>query len=123
MKYVLNKCYGGFGLSTEAFEWLMKEKDWKVAGYNDEGNYADPTAPITDSGSDSFGGRYYLKDNYQLEVRCNPDLVECIETLGEKANGMCADLQVVDCPLGPTEGIEIDEYDGIESLQTIPDRW
>jgi len=32
-KIIINKCYGGFGLSDEAYEWLMKNKGWRVTEY------------------------------------------------------------------------------------------
>lgn len=118
MKYVLNKCFGGFGLSNEAFEWLKNNKGW-IQGetYKDECDFY----------STGYGGRnkYYMKgiNDSELEFRCREDLVECVETLGDAANGSCASLSIVNCPMEPSSGIEIDEYDGIESIQTIPDRW
>ena len=43
-----------------------------------------------------------------------PRLVECVETLGTKANGRFAELHVVEIP----DDVDwfIDEYDGIESI-------
>ncbi len=117
MKYVINLCFGGFGLSDKAFEWLEKHKGWKKGvTYEDDCDFY-----LSESG---FGGKYYMKRNdYELDFRCNPDLVECVETLGDAANNMCAELGVVECPYGPDDGIEIHEYDGSENLQTIPERW
>lgn len=117
MKYVLNHCFGGFGLSDEAFEWLIKEKNWKVGKEGAE-------TQIGKFDRQSFGSNYYLTpSSHDLEFRSNPDLVECVETLGEKANGFAADLGITECPYGPDDDIEIDEYDGQESLQSIPERW
>ena len=46
--------------------------------------------------------------------RNDPRLVECVETLGDKANGDSARLHVVEIP----DDVDwyIDEYDGIESI-------
>lgn len=40
MKVVINKCYGGFGLSKEAYEYLGL--DWDGYGYKYDNNRADP---------------------------------------------------------------------------------
>lgn len=54
-------------------------------------------------------------DSYEeghAAVRRHPDLVQCVEELGEDANGPCAELAVIEIP----DGVEyiIDEYDGME---------
>lgn len=58
-------------------------------------------------GWDGYGFKY--KDN-----RTDPKLVECVETLGDIANGLFAELKVVEIP----DDIEwdIDEYDGLERI-------
>jgi hypothetical protein len=123
MKYVINKCCGGFGISNEAFEWLIENKNWKLTEYNKSGHgYKDPTAKIVKCDKFTSLGKYYLiRSNSDLSMRCDPDIVECVETLGKKANGRCADLDIVECPLPPDSNIlEISEYDGIETLQSVP---
>jgi hypothetical protein len=40
MKVVINKCYGGFGLSKEAYEYLGL--DWDGYGYKYDDNRTDP---------------------------------------------------------------------------------
>ena len=123
-KYVLNGCYGGFGLSDEAFKWLIDNKGWTTTKEEDE---EDNTAQIWIVADSDFTNmsRYHANcpSDYSLEFRSNPDLVECVESLGKKANGFCAELYIVECPHGPNDGIEIDEYDVQESLQSIPERW
>jgi len=52
------------------------------------------------------------------EQRSNPDLIEVIERLGEKANGTCARLAIEDIP--DNSRYEIEEYDGMESV--VPPR-
>lgn len=69
MKVVINKCFGGFGLSDKAVDWLTAK------GVDD-------------------AGAYTFDDD-----RSNPLLVECVETLGDaEASGTCAKLKVVEVP-------------------------
>lgn len=68
MKIVINRQFGGFQLSREAYEFLGIDYD----GYG-------------------FEYRDYDK-------RTDPKLVECVERLGEKASGMLANLKVVIIP-------------------------
>jgi len=53
--------------------------------------------------------------------RTDPKLIECVEKLGDKANGSCAKLRVIEIP----DGIdyEIDEYDGFESVEEKHRSW
>ena len=93
-KVVYNGCYGGFGLSKEASEYLNKHCGTKI----------DP----------EYG---YIDEN---EVpRHHKGLVEVVELMGEKANGFCAKLKIaeIDNPM-----YRIDEYDGFESVET-PDTY
>ena len=93
MKVAYNACFGGFGLSDEACELLSKAKGKKVDIYDFSGD----------------------------EFRSDPDLIKVIEDLGDKANGMCADLQIEDIPDGAS--FEIDEYDGSESVVPPRQSW
>ena len=88
MKVVINRCYGGFGLSKDAYEFLGKEWD----GYG-----------------------------FASIERTDPKLVECVETLGNKANGRFAELKVVEIP----DDImwEISEYDGAETIEEVHRTW
>ena len=53
--------------------------------------------------------------------RADPKLVECVETLGERANGMCADLKVLDIP--DDVEWEIQEYGGREWIAEKHRTW
>lgn len=71
MKVVINKCYGGFGLSEDAYEYLGLKWDGYGWAYSD------------------------------YDKRTAPELVECVETLGSKvASGYWARLEVVEVPDG-----------------------
>jgi hypothetical protein len=69
MKIVINKCYGGFGLSEEAVKLYLEKK-----GIPDE-----------------------VIDTSEIE-RDDPVLVEVVEELGILASGKYAEVEVVDIP-------------------------
>lgn len=54
-------------------------------------------------------------------VRNDPKLVECVEKLGEEANGVYAELKVVEIP--DDVNWEIGEYDGLEWVEEVHRRW
>lgn len=89
MKVVINKCYGGYSLSKEAYEFLGLE--WDDLGYR------------------------YCYD------RADEKLVRCVETLGEAANGIYADLKIVEIP--DDVDWEIEDYDGIERIVEVHRAW
>jgi len=105
-KVVYNNCYGGFGLSKDAVllgRKLSGNPKWGGACLK-----GDEYAPGKYMDRDYSGG-----DNLD---RHDPILVEVVEQLGKKANGMCASLVIVDIPKGTP--YRIDEYDGNESVET-----
>jgi len=123
MKVVINSCFGGFGLSTEACEWLIKHKKWKVTEFNEEGTYKNPKADLCLTGEKqgTFLEKYYLVQDDE-EIRTNKDLIECIETIGsKKASGYCASLKIIKIP--DNIEYEIDEYDGNESIHEKHNSW
>lgn len=75
MKVVINRCCGFFRLSKKAYKFLGRK--WDGIGY---GRF-----PDVDYSLDS-------------ESRGDPELVKCVETLGDKANGCDAKLKVVEIP-------------------------
>lgn len=121
MKVVINKCYGGFGLSHAAI--------MKYAEYKDTPLWVEPSDP------GSPWNFYYTQDPATLtpegkndaffdtdDIRRNdPVLVRVVEELGEEANGECAELQIVTIP----DGIdwEIEEYDGREWVSECHQTW
>jgi hypothetical protein len=44
--------------------------------------------------------------------RNDPKLIECIEKLGDNANGSCAELEIIEIP--DNIDWQIEEYDGME---------
>ena len=54
-------------------------------------------------------------DDLEDIKRHDPLLIECIETLGKKANGSCADIAIKEID---SNWYRIQEYDGIEWIET-----
>ena len=92
MKVVINRCYGGYCLSQEAVDLYFKRTN-----------------------------RQYPEYLYSEISRDDPILVKIVEELGEKANGICAKLKIVDIP----DDVEyvIEEYDGMEIIAEKHRTW
>ena len=113
MKVIVNRCYGGFGISDAACEWLMKNRGYTLGDGEKDENWS--TCNIVTYG---IGHKYSListPDGTRAHsdiFRAHPDLLSVVEALGKDANGMCADLEVVDVP----DDVDwcIGEYDGKE---------
>lgn len=105
---VYNACYGGFSLSDEAHEAYLLRKD----------------IPFTKAES-PYGRSHFYRDEDGVCIdsrdipRDDPVLVEIVTELGSKANGECARLQ--SCYLSAGTCYRIDDYDGMESVNTRDD--
>ena len=106
MKVVINRCYGGFGLSFEACKLIAKRKGWTLA-------------------TDDWGNDYWLVDKQRMDYydldRTDLDLVAAVEELGENACGYAADLKIVSIP----DDVKwfIHEYDGMEVIREEHRSW
>lgn len=135
MKVVINKCYGGFGLSRAGIEKYAEIKGIKIYPYLDK-YVKDRNIQIDDPQADFWLHWTKIeptKDNYKelsandnyfsyLEIeRTDPALVQVVEELGERANGRHANLKVIDIPDGVD--YEIDEYDGLEHIAESHRTW
>ena len=102
MKIVINNCHGGFGLSEEATELYAKYKGLDLRKEEKNTNSVLP--------SDYYvGGEWF---NYRHIDRNDVALVRVVQELGEKADGFCSKLKLVDIPTDVQWTIE--EYDGME---------
>lgn len=63
----------------------------------------------------------YLDLRMFSEDRTNPLLLQIVEELGDKADGSCASLKIIDIP--DDMEYEIEEYDGKEWVSEIHNRW
>lgn len=142
MELVVNKCYGGFGISVEALKLLVirgaacvsthtpkkyyggeTRKDWSEKWERDFEKYKN----IGDGFKAHPDGFNLYKDGIlygferDYELRTDKDLIEVVRLLGDSANGMFAELKIVDIP----DGInwEIDDYDGIETVREAHRTW
>ncbi len=118
MRLVLNKCFGGFQLSNEAYEWLIKNKGWKVTTYTKDGRgYVNEKAQLVKADRSSLGHKYWLvNDKADIEFRTSHDLIAVVEALGDKVNTNVSRLQIIEVPKNVVNPY-IDEYDGVETLR------
>lgn len=137
MKVILNKCFGGFSVSQEAYELYAKKKGIELFAYKLEIVSGKPIYKKTDTGNSiftitftkDFGDYIELSDDdfdkYYLGLdeshREDPVLIEVVEELGERANSPFSKLVVVDIPDGME--YEIDDYDGVETLHQKVETW
>ena len=119
MKIVINKCYGGFGLSEAVYLRLIELGVPVVTEYKGV-----ESITVLDSGTDT-GGHWY---RYSLlggdQIRTDPRLVQAVEELhtrGVDVNSPYADLEVIEIP----DGIdwEIYEHDGMEHIAECHRSW
>ena len=110
-KVVINTCYGGFGLSNEAFEELLNRKGiefekapCKTEFRGKENDYWHKGRVGEDDG--------YLWYYQFAEDRADPDLVAIVEKFGHNANSWASDLKIVEIP----DDVDwyVEEYDGSE---------
>lgn len=146
MKIVINKCYGGFGLSDEAYEKLIEwgvpvRKYIKEARDPETGLYKNEPLndgeiifdrELTPPGEDGFNDTYWkfkgksristrYWDTWTRDSRAHLLIIRVVEELGEKANGWAAELKVVEIPDGTD--YEIGEYDGREHIAERHRTW
>ena len=140
MKVVINRCFGGFGLSHEAvmryFEikgitvypeqgknywklwtyWTVKPED-RIESKEDEDFYK---MPIEDRAA--YNKAHSEQTIYERDIERNdPALVQAVEELGDKANGAHAELAVVEIP--DDVDYRIEEYDGREHIAEAHRTW
>lgn len=142
MKVVINRCFGGYGLSKEACQryWDIKgqqvwiEHDTK---FKSMGLFTVWLVPPEERLESKEGEAFYVMSMderraynekhseqtwYYRDVdRSDPILIQVIEELGIAANGSHAELVIVDIP----DDVEwhIDEYDGLEHVAENHRSW
>ena len=108
VKVVINRCFGGFGLSGEAMAMYAKLRGW--------------TRCTTDLGID-----YLLNGRGEKIIpphgirRDDPFLIEVVEALGENSWGDYAELKIVEVP----DDVDwyVEEYDGLEHIAERHRTW
>lgn len=138
MKLVVNRCYGGFGLSDKAVEMVMNRKGLNCFRYKQtKSKYIDGAEEYTrlNPPCNNMFVHYQTKDlgqttnnlpnetywYYGTLERDDSDLIAVVEKLGKEASGLCACLEVVEIP--DDVEWEIDDYDGIETIHEVHRSW
>lgn len=146
MKIVINKCYGGFGLSNAAEDALIG-KCSHIELVEPIEYYGGPGSQFYEANKDRFGPDHW-REAYERDLenskephtitrfhdgkvicdshcddanRTCPELVKVVEAMGQAANGQFAKLRVVEIP--DSAEYEISEYDGIESIHEVHRVW
>ena len=106
MTLIVNKRYGGFGLSDEAKEMYLDLKGIKYKISRED---------------HIWGKEYVYKDsgepiNFHSIPRNDPDLILVVKKLKDKANNRWSKLELVDIPDSFEDNWEIIEYDGLETV-------
>ena len=128
---VVNKCYGGFGISYKAVMRYAELKGIKVYAFYEphignkigmvkynpklaERHHCIHYCKSKEYNSKKYFGIYDIK-------RDDPILVQVVKELKEEANGECAKLEIVEIP----DNIEweIEEYDGQELVSEKHRTW
>lgn len=137
MKIIVNRCFGGFGLSPKAISEYLKlkgkechfykqdygKKVYRKISTEDASSY--DTSLTKDLGQevsanwDDINPYYFYYNNIE---RNDPDLVKVVESIGvEEASGEMAELEIVEIP--DDVQWEIDEYDGSETIHEVHRSW
>jgi hypothetical protein len=142
MKVVINRCYGGFGLSHEAvmryFEikgiivypeqekgigswkfwtyWLVKPED-RIESKEGEAFYA-----MSMEDRRAYNQAHSDQNVYPRDIeRHDPALIQVVEEMGDKASGDHAELKVVEIP--DDVNYIVEEYDGLEHIAEEHRTW
>jgi hypothetical protein len=120
MKIAINRCFGGFGISSDAFEKLLHRKGIEFQkvpskygfGNNNYDYYQAGIPPSDDT---------YISDYDYYNDRSDPDLITIIEEMGEASWGWAAEISIVEIP--DDVKWHIYEYDGIEHVAEDHRTW
>lgn len=144
MKIVINKCFGGFGLSLKAQRRYLELKGlpcyfYKQTKYNFKDG-VNEYCIYNNSNENMFVHTFtkYLGEKIDIEKlsneeykkynfyygnieRTDPILIQVVKELKDQANGECSRLKIVDIPEGTDW--EIHDYDGQESIHEVHRIW
>lgn len=105
MKFVINRCYGGFSLSKEAVQ-ILAERGFEPCIQHLQKM---PKEEFYFDSSDN-------KSITLMEFRSHEQVVSIVEELGQKAFGRNAKLKIVDVPTKDPNMWRISDYDGMEKI-------
>lgn len=113
IKAVINDCYGGFGLSEKAINYIIdKYPKYRKGTPEFLQHYQQHGKHLT---IDEFDER--IKSSYYFEWdRTNLALIDAVETLGNEANTNCSKLKIIKFHQKYENYYTTHEYDGLESF-------
>lgn len=140
MQIVINKSYGTFGLSIEAFTEYCHRKGIDITFYKFD-NVKNTYEKIVSKKDELYLSRVAFNkdygDSFSLEEcktfekgsilfdmdinRDDKDLVDIIKIMGDKANGEYAKLCIVNIP--DDVNWQISEHDGFEHIEEVHRIW
>ena len=139
MKVAINKCFGGFSISSKAFGSILKRKG--IPYESCKNSYSIGNVLVDDYCMEfykaghlgeedhriyswyQFDKKYEEFGNHETEriSRTDPDLIAVIEELKDGANGIFAKLRILEIPDDVKWHIE--DYDGSEHIAENHRTW
>lgn len=136
-RIVINRCYGGYGLSEKAILRYLEIKGQEVWVEPDKWDNTYWLVSLEDRMVRKDGQEFYsmsiedrIEHNRKLSEqtfyynnieRNDPVLVQVVEELGKEANGNYAKLEIIEIP--DDVDWEIDQYDGMEHIAEKHRTW
>jgi hypothetical protein len=118
-KIAINKDYGGFNISDEAFEMLLTLKG-VVFTKTESTLLGEKCYDFYNNSDDNDTSDYLFKYDY-IQNRADKDLIKVIETLGTRANDRYSTIKIVEIP--DNVDWHISEYDGLEHVAENHRTW
>jgi len=117
-KVAINRCWGGFGISDEAFEKLLERKGIAFEKVKTNSNlFGSNYYQAGHAGDDD----YYISNYEYYEDRSDPDLIAVIEEMGQASWSWAAEIAIVEIP--DDVKWHIHEYDGMEHVAEDHRTW
>lgn len=114
LEVVINKCYGGFGLSEKAEKFFNNLKNWSNETNEEDENVETDENIETDDNVETDENSC---DFEQTKSRTDPDLIATVKKFGDEANNTFSKLKIETFPdCVKKEWLTIHEYDGMESV-------
>jgi hypothetical protein len=118
IKVAINRCWGGFGISDEAFEKLLERKGIAFDKVENESKLM--------GASYYYGGHSGDDDHYICEYdftndRSDSDLIAVIEEMGQASWSWAAEIAIIEIP--DDVKWHIHEYDGMEHIAEDHRTW
>jgi hypothetical protein len=117
-RVAINRCFGGFGISDEAFEKLLGRKGIAFDKVENESKLMGATYYQAGHAGDDD---YYIGEYDYYNDRSDADLIAIIEEMGESANSWASKLSIVEIP--DDVKWHIHDYDGMEHVAENHRTW